>query len=412
MYFTRKSEKYTQSKKFSEVNHPAYSILPEYLKNLISKKNQAMTEYSHTQAKEKYFEFQTLNRAVTMELLSVKENLGRSVIKMRLMPVRDRLSKFIKKTIGESVRNRLVFQTTRHRSVQKKFKGLDAAIKKLLVTHEEKKLEDGKSLSDPYVKFKCGGRLVYKSRTVYRDLNPVWDESFTVPIEDPFIPISIKVFDYDWGLQDDFMGSATLDLTSLDLSRPTDLSLALHDSARLDSTLGEIILAVTLYPKSQEDKEQLPMIYKAQIRPVLEYCSHIWGSAPKHTLMLLDSIQRRVIRLVGDAILTHSLTSLEHRRKVGNLSLFYRNFHGKCSSEISAIIPSLAMPVRRSRQAQSAHPFVVNLERCRTALYQNSFIHRTARLWNSLPEEVFPTTYNLQKLKKVQYLPPIPILKA
>lgn len=56
-------------------------------------------------------------------------------------------------------------------------------------------------LSDPYVKFKCGGRLVYKSRTVYRDLNPVWDESFTVPIEDPFVPISIKVFDYDWGLQ-------------------------------------------------------------------------------------------------------------------------------------------------------------------------------------------------------------------
>lgn len=56
-------------------------------------------------------------------------------------------------------------------------------------------------MSDPYVKFKLGGRLVYKSRTVYRDLNPIWDESFTVPIEDPFIPIGIKVFDYDWGLQ-------------------------------------------------------------------------------------------------------------------------------------------------------------------------------------------------------------------
>ncbi|CAG9817903.1 unnamed protein product [Phaedon cochleariae] len=104
--------------------------------------------------------------------------------------------------------------------------------------------------------------------------------------------------------------------------------------------------------------------------------------------MLLDSIQRRAIRLVGDATLTHSLTSLEHRRKVGDLSLFYRYFHGKCSSEISAIIPSLAIPIRRTRQAQSAHPFVVNLERCRTALYQDSFIHRTARLWNSLPVEI------------------------
>lgn len=32
--------------------------------------------------------------------------------------------------------------------------------------------------SDPYVKFKVGGRLLYKSKTVHKDLNPVWDEAF------------------------------------------------------------------------------------------------------------------------------------------------------------------------------------------------------------------------------------------
>lgn len=47
--------------------------------------------------------------------------------------------------------------------------------------------------SDPYVKFKVNGRLLYKSKTIYRDLNPVWDESFTLPIEDPFCPVHIKV---------------------------------------------------------------------------------------------------------------------------------------------------------------------------------------------------------------------------
>ncbi|CAH1117430.1 unnamed protein product [Phaedon cochleariae] len=60
---------------------------------------------------------------------------------------------------------------------------------------------------------------------------------------------------------------------------------------------------------------QLLMIYKAQIRPVLEYCSDIHGAATKHTLKLLDSVQKRVIRLVGDASRTNSLTSLEHRIK-------------------------------------------------------------------------------------------------
>ncbi|XP_017779625.1 PREDICTED: multiple C2 and transmembrane domain-containing protein 1-like, partial [Nicrophorus vespilloides] len=115
---------------------------------------------------------------------------------------------------------------------------------------------DKNGTSDPYVKFKCGGRLIYKSRTVYRDLNPVWDESFTVPIEDPFVPIIIKVFDYDWGLQDDFMGSAQLDLSTLELSRSMDLTLMLQDPVRPTTSLGEIILTVTLQPKSQEDKDQ------------------------------------------------------------------------------------------------------------------------------------------------------------
>lgn len=48
-------------------------------------------------------------------------------------------------------------------------------------------------LSDPYVKFKMGGRLLHKSRTIHRDLNPVWDEVFVVPVENPFEPVIIKV---------------------------------------------------------------------------------------------------------------------------------------------------------------------------------------------------------------------------
>nr|CAI5850061.1 unnamed protein product [Callosobruchus analis] len=42
--------------------------------------------------------------------------------------------------------------------------------------------------------------------------------------------------------------------------------------------------------------EQLLLLYKAQIRPSLEYCSHLWGCAPKHTLKLLDAIQSRAVK--------------------------------------------------------------------------------------------------------------------
>ena len=66
-------------------------------------------------------------------------------------------------------------------------------------------------------------------------------------------------------------------------------------------------------------------IYKSQIRPSLEYCSHVWGGAPKSTLCLLDNVQSKAIRLINNHnLLTKSLQPLSHRRLVGDLSIFYR----------------------------------------------------------------------------------------
>ncbi|XP_050731199.1 uncharacterized protein LOC127005898 isoform X3 [Eriocheir sinensis] len=112
--------------------------------------------------------------------------------------------------------------------------------------------------SDPYVKFKVGGKLAHKSKTVYKDLNPTWDETFTLAIEDPFEPVTVKVFDYDWGLQDDFMGLATIDLTTLDLDKCTEVALPLAEPRKTPSPyMGVIHMSLTLQPKTQEEKEQV-----------------------------------------------------------------------------------------------------------------------------------------------------------
>nr|CAH7730694.1 unnamed protein product [Callosobruchus chinensis] len=65
-------------------------------------------------------------------------------------------------------------------------------------------------------------------------------------------------------------------------------------------------------------------LYKAQIRPSQEYCSHIWGAAAPTTLSILDAVQRRAIRLTDDPAFTYRLQPLSHRRAVGDLPLFYR----------------------------------------------------------------------------------------
>jgi hypothetical protein len=58
-------------------------------------------------------------------------------------------------------------------------------------------------------------------------------------------------------LQDDFMGSAQLLLSTLELNRPEDILLRLEDPAKPGKRLGELKLNLTLWPKSQEDKEQV-----------------------------------------------------------------------------------------------------------------------------------------------------------
>ena len=66
--------------------------------------------------------------------------------------------------------------------------------------------------SDPYVKFKVGRVKLHRSSVVHRNLNPVWNESFDFQLSDLCTPLRIKVYDYDYGSMDDYMGGASLSL--------------------------------------------------------------------------------------------------------------------------------------------------------------------------------------------------------
>ncbi|XP_074138171.1 multiple C2 and transmembrane domain-containing protein 1 isoform X4 [Sminthopsis crassicaudata] len=117
--------------------------------------------------------------------------------------------------------------------------------------------------SDPYVKFKIGGKEVFRSKIIHKNLNPVWEEKACILIDQPREPLYIKVFDYDFGLQDDFMGSAFLDLTLLELKRPTDVTLTLKDPHYPDHDLGTILLSVILTPKEGEQRDVTMLMRKS-----------------------------------------------------------------------------------------------------------------------------------------------------
>ncbi|CAH2004529.1 unnamed protein product [Acanthoscelides obtectus] len=88
---------------------------------------------------------------------------------------------------------------------------------------------------------------------------------------------------------------------------------------------------------------------KTQIRPMLEYCSLVWGAAAPTTLFMLDAVQSRAVQLIDDPFLTDSL---------GTLPLFHD------------------VPAIQTRLTLTSHPNRVELRTSRTGRYDRSFVPR------------------------------------
>ena len=98
---------------------------------------------------------------------------------------------------------------------------------------------DSNGFSDPYVKLALRG-TTHKSKTIKKDLNPRWNESFKFSgvLKDLLAePLSVHAWDYDFASKDDDLGQASASLRALEGSRMADVE------ARL-STQGTIYLRV------------------------------------------------------------------------------------------------------------------------------------------------------------------------
>ena len=78
-------------------------------------------------------------------------------------------------------------------------------------------------------------------------------------------------------------------------------------------------------------------LYKSTIRPCMEQSRDVWAGASSYYLKLLDKLQKRICKTVSPS-LAASLEHLAHRRDVARLSLFYRYYFGRCSSELAQLV--------------------------------------------------------------------------
>ena len=109
-------------------------------------------------------------------------------------------------------------------------------------------------------------------------------------------------------------------------------------------------------------------LYKSTICSCMEYCCHIWAGACSCYLELLGKLQKQICRTVGPSHAA-SLELLAHRRNVASLSLFYRYYFGRCSSELTQLVP---LPFSRGRSTcyfDRLNDFYVTIPRCYKDVY-------------------------------------------
>ena len=127
----------------------------------------------------------------------------------------------------------------------------------------------------------------------------------------------------------------------------------------------------------------------------MKYCCHVWADVPSCYLEFLDKLHKGICRTVGPSLAT-SLETFAHLQNVASLSLFYRYYFGRCSSELAQLVPLCLSYWGSIHYSDTFHDFSVNIPRCYKDVYVSSFFPHTARLWNSLPIECFHLTYNLK----------------
>ena len=72
---------------------------------------------------------------------------------------------------------------------------------------------------------------------------------------------------------------------------------------------------------------------------------------------MCKSLLRRhsLLNLVGEE-LGITLQPLSHQSSVASLCLFYRYFHGKCSTSLSNLVPPFRVFERETRLSACSHP--------------------------------------------------------
>ena len=140
------------------------------------------------------------------------------------------------------------------------------------------------------------------------------------------------------------------------------------------------------------DKESFPILYKAYIRPHVEYCVQAWNPYLVKDIKAIEKIQRRATKLVPslrekpyqDRLEELNLYPLEIRRLRGDLIVVFKILNG-----LEDIQPDQLF-TRSHNTRTRGHNFKLFKRQLKKGLNLRKFFfsQRVVDVWNNLPEVV------------------------
>lgn len=131
-------------------------------------------------------------------------------------------------------------------------------------------------------------------------------------------------------------------------------------------------------------------LYKAMVRPHLEYCAPAWRPHLQKDIRALERVQRVATRRIKgmrglsypERLAALNLYSLERRRLRGDLIETFKVLKGFTDIPADKLFSPRRVPHLRG------HSWSLDKPRARTTTRAKSFAHRVVDAWNSLPEAV------------------------
>ena len=136
--------------------------------------------------------------------------------------------------------------------------------------------------------------------------------------------------------------------------------------------------------------ENFKILYKSQVRPVLEYCTDIWYPTYAKDMVEVEKVQKRATKLVkglehkpySERLRELDIPSMEYRRNRTDLIQTFRILKGYDNLDPSLFFEMDCRGVTRGHSMKLIKPRVFTRNR------QYSFSQRVINPWNSLPEQV------------------------